>query len=125
MNRSAPSPAPTSSTAVWPSVPSRVRRRAICSRYITRGAPSATISTSACTTGKVGVGSGKPDRVSSSANSAALPMLLATRFTRSAMPAKRQYCCGIRNGSPASSKVMAPPATNHSGRSRPPPGSAR
>ena len=41
------------------------------------------------------------------------------------MPMNRQYCCGIRNGSPATSSVTTPPATNHNGRNSPLDGSAR
>ena len=40
------------------------------------------------------------------------------------MPENRQYCCGMRNGTPTTSSVIAPPATNHSGRHSPAPGSA-
>ncbi len=121
MNRSAPSPAPASSTGCA-SLARRVRPGRI--RYSTRGAPSATISSSACTTGKVDVGSGNPAPVSSSANSTALAMLPPTTASRSSIPEKRQYCCGMRNGSPASRSVMAPPPMNQSGCSRPPSGSA-
>ena len=80
-----------------------------------RGAPRAETSTKAWMMGKVGVGRGKPAPVSSRANSAALKTLPPTTASRSSMPVKRQYCWGRRNSSPASRRVMAPPAMNQSG----------
>ena len=74
--------------------------------------------------GKVTVGSGNPAPVSSKANRMALATLPPTTASRSSMPVKRQYCCGIRNSSPANSSVTAPPPMNHSGCSNPPDGSA-
>ena len=87
--------------------------------------PSAIISVIAWITGNVWVGIGNPETTSSSANSTADATELPTTPSRSSIPEKRQYCCGMRNGSPATSSVIAPPPMNHSGCSSPPSGSAR
>ncbi len=119
-NRSAPSPAPTSSTdSLGPSgAPGRCLHQPVADAGRHRAAPPAS---ARARSGRSGSAAGTPVEDARAANRPPRPRCRRRRRAGRRSWRSASTAADRRNGSPASSRLTAPP-TNHSGCSRPPRG---